>query len=307
MTQEVDQNRPNRGRVESPASRYGEPERTPHAEAPKTAQTQPNPSPKDKMDEALEAFLNHPFWAKLPKALHGLKKHIATTEFSKPIFERLIMAMSEVTDRGWVIGQLEQAFLAAARTEFGENKGFLTGTAVNFLHTIERLVDSSEAVTSLQKLEREQADLAHFIFRAAHEKPELLDHLNDSLYKNLDSSVLNNPHLDKLLDELLVHGGLQTLKEVQALKLMLSKLRAKWTEDRCETARKSFVENNYLIDFDLAKLQSYVWMSRDIYSSVSTKLIPVAQALCVSYSEEKVLRLEAICYILHTARLTHHA
>ncbi len=298
-------NSPDRGRVESPASGFGA-----HCAhgcgCSKQNAPQGDSSSKEKAD-ALEAFLNHPFWASLPKALHGLAKHIDTTQFSKPIFDRLMAAMTLVTERGWKIGPPEEAFLVAARAEFGENKGFLTGTAVSFLHTIEKFIDPSDAIASLQDRERQHADLVHFIFRAAHEKPELLCHLDDRSYEKLDPSVVNNPHLEALIAELVSHKCLTSSGHVNALKLVLSKLRANWTEERCKLASEYFKRSNYLADFDFEKLRTYVWDTHDVYPTVAEKIWPVMQAHRITYSEEMVLRLEAICYIMHTARLDFHA
>lgn len=263
-----------------------------------------NQSPKDKLRAALKPVVEHPIWAKLPAAILDGFEYIETAEFSPERADRIAHAWHCMFERGLEIGEPEEAFLAAAREAFAERKGFWA-TAIDFAQEVVASVDPADKRTPKQV--RDHADLVHYIFLAANDKPELLGLLNDSAYRNLDPSVCNNPHLEALLEELLVNKCLQVKSHKDAVKVMLSPLRANWTKERCEAASRSFAAQGYFRDYDLARMRALLTHPRELYKKVTPKILPIARALRLQYEEEMVLRFEAICFTLQAARVSHHA
>lgn len=280
-----------RGRRESPASRFKE----------------EGPSPQDKAKAALNAVLEHPFWAQFPKALSDgidrAEQFFDKAEFDEALADRVARALRLVVERG-KFGEPEQAFLNAARAEFGERKSFVA-TTIDFVTAIAGSIDPSDEKTPAQVHDR--LDLARLIYIAARDKPELLDHLNDSAYKQLDPSVCNNPNLDKLLSELVEKGLLQHRRHIEAVKIMLSPLQANWTADRCNEARRLFEGVGYLENIELVSLRRNVENFRVQHSKIAAKVVTPAHALRLLYSEEMVLRFEFVCYTMHVARTSAHA
>lgn len=271
-----------------------------------TQQVQPpekQKTPREKIKEALMPVLEHPFWAKLPKAFYDGLDFLENAEFNEALADRIENAFRCLVEHGFEIGEPEEAFLAAARAEFAEKKGFWA-TTIDFAQSVASYVDPNDKRTPKQI--RDHADLVHFIFIAARNKPEILEILNNSLYKDLDPSV-NNPNLDKLLDELIAKGLLQTQTHKKAVKAMLSPFHANWTAERCEAASKAFAIQDYFRDYDLVRMRRLVEHPREIYVKVADKILPVARGLRIFYAESMVLRFEAVCYTLHSARLSHPA
>ncbi|MCX6715257.1 MAG: hypothetical protein NTX72_05610 [Candidatus Uhrbacteria bacterium] len=269
-------------------------------------------SPEDKAKAALDTFLDHPFWRELPRAVSKgfdrVDQFFEKGEFDEILAggeacaELIANASRHVMERGQ-FGEPEAAFLAAARTEFGQKKSFLA-TTINFMQAVVGSVDPDDKKTPKQV--QDHLDLMRFIYIAARDKPELLELLNDSRYKNLDPSVCNNPNLDKLLDELVKNGCVHAL-QVGAVKAMLSPLRRSWTEDRCAAASKAFAEQRYLRDQTQVQARQFVEKSSLEYPKVATKLLTVAHGLRVAYTEGAVLRFETICYMMLNACKGVHA
>lgn len=280
-----------RGRRESPASRFGE----------------GGQSPQDKAKAALDAVLEHPFWGQFPKALSNgidrVEQFFEKAEFDEVLADRVAGALRLVAERGG-FGEPEEAFLSAARAEFGETKGFLA-TTLDFVQAVAGTVDPDDKKTPKQV--RNHLDLVRLIYIAARDKPELLDHLNDSAYKHLDPSVCNNPNLDKLLGELLDKRLLLSKRHIDAVKVMLSPLRASWTADRCDEARRLFEVVGYLENIEFLALRRNIDRYRTQFPKIAAKVATPAHALRLLYSEEMVLRLEFVCYTMHVARTSTHA
>lgn len=269
-------------------------------------------SPEDKAKAALNSLLEHPFWAELPKAVSKgfdrVEQFFEKGEFDEILAggetraELITNASRHVMERGQ-FGEPEAAFLAVARAEFGEKKSFLA-TTIDFVQAAVGSVDPEDKKTSQQV--RDHLDLMRLIYIAARDKPELLELLNDSRYKDLDSSVHNNPNLDKLLDEL-VKNGCVHVSQVGAVKAMLSPLRRNWTEDRCVAASKAFAEQRYFRDQTMVQSRQFVEQSCRDYPKIAPKILTVARGLRVAYTESTVLRFEAICYTMLNACKGVHA
>lgn len=280
-----------RGRRESPASRFNE-------------GGQP---PEDKAKAALNAVLEHPFWGQFPKALSDgidrAEQFFDKAEFDEALADRVARALRLVAERG-KFGEPEQAFLSAARAEFGERKSFVA-TTIDFVTAIAGSIDPSDKKTPAQV--RDHLDLVRLVYIAARDKSELLDHLNDSAYKQLDPSVCNNSNLDKLLGELLDKRLLLSKRHIDAVKVMLSPLRASWTADRCDEARRLFEGVGYLENIEFLALRRNIDRYRTQFPKIAAKVATPAHALRLLYSEEMVLRLEFVCYTMHVARTSTHA
>lgn len=265
-----------------------------------------NPSSQAKAKAALNTVLEHPFWGQFPKALSNgfdrVEQFFEKAEFDEALADRVTHALRLVAERGG-FGAPEEAFLNAARVEFSEKRGFWA-TTIDFVQAVAGTVDPDDKKTPQHV--RDHLDLARYIYIAARDKPEFLDLLNVSLYKDLDPSVCNNPNLDKLLDDL-VKNGCVHVSHKDVIKTLLSPLRRNWTADRCDGANKAFAITKYFRDYDLAKLRSSVVGSRQEFPKVAQKILPIARGLSSAYSEASVLRFELICYIMHTTCLGVHA
>ncbi|OGL63819.1 hypothetical protein A3C09_02525 [Candidatus Uhrbacteria bacterium RIFCSPHIGHO2_02_FULL_47_44] len=280
-----------RGRRESPSSRFN----------------QGDPSSRAKAKAALDAVLVHPFWAQFPKALSDAldraEQSFDKAEFDEALVDRVANALRLVAERG-KFGEPEEAFLRAARAEFSGKKGFAE-TAIDFAQAVAGAVDPED--TKSPSRVRDHLDLVRFVYTAARDKPELLELLNDSAYKNLDPSVVNNPNLDKLLIELHEKGLLQHKRHIDAVRVMLSPLRANWTMERCDEARRLFGNVGYLENIELVALRRNIDRYRTEYPKIAGKVKSPAHALRLQYSEETVLRFEFVCLTMHVARINIHA
>lgn len=281
----------NRGRRESPASPFRE-------------RGQP---PEDRARAALNAVLEHPFWGQVPKALSDAidraEQFFEKAEFDEALADRVARALRLVAERG-KFGEPEQAFLLAARAEFDGKKGFVA-TTIDFLSDVVGAIDPDDPKAPEQV--RDRLDLVHLVYIAARDKPELLDHLNDSAYKQLDPTVCNNPNLDKLLSELVEKKLLRIQLHIDAVKVMLSPLRTNWTADRCDEARRLFEKVGYLENIELIALRRNIDRFRAEYPKIAAKILTPALAFRVFYTEERVLRFEFVCYTMHLARTSTHA
>jgi len=280
-----------RGRRESPASPFRE----------------RGQSPEDRAKATLNAVLEHPFWGRFPKALSDGIDHIEQVfekaEFDEVLADRVARALGLVVKRG-KFGEPELAFLAAARAEFGGKESFVA-TTIDFVSTIASSIDPSDKKTPEQV--RDRLDFARLVYVAARDKPELLDHLNDSAYRQLDPSVCNNPNLDALLGELLDKKLLTDQKHIDAVKVMLSPLRANWTADRCDEARRLFEGVGYLENIEFIALRRNIDRYRAQFPRIAAKLAIPAHAFRLFYPDETVLRFEFVCYTMHIARTSTHA
>lgn len=281
----------NRGRRESPASPFRE-------------RGQPS---EDRARASLNAVLEHPFWGQVPKALSDAidraEHFFEKAEFDEALADRVTRALGLVAERG-KFGEPEQAFLLAARAEFDGKKGFVA-TTIDFFSDVVSTIDPDDKTAPEQV--RDRLDLVRLVYIAARDKPELLDHLNDSAYKKLDSSVCDNPHLDQLLEELVEKKLLRTKVHIDAVKVMLSPLRTNWTADRCDEARRLFEGVGYLENIELVMLRRNIDRLRAQYPKIAAKIFTPARAFRVFYTEARVLKFEFVCFTMHIARTSTHA
>jgi hypothetical protein len=276
-----------RGRKESPASRFKK--------------------GKHRTNAALNAVLEHPFWGQFPKAFsNGIDwadEFFEKAEFDEALADRVACALRLVIEHG-KFGESEQVFLNAARAEFHKEKSFFQ-TTIDFVSVVVGSADPDDKKTPAQV--RDHLDLVYFVYVAARDKPELLDHLNDSEYRQLDPSAVDKPDIDKLLYELVEKKLLTRRSYIDAVKGVLPSPRTKWTIDRCDEARRLFDKVGYLENIELEALRHSIDRYREKFPKNAAKAAASAHALRLMYTEEIALRFEFVCYTMHIARISIHA
>jgi hypothetical protein len=255
-----------------------------------------------KFEAALDAVFDHPFWNKFPKVLlHGsIPKHLEG--WNEVVIERIMLAMQCLHQDDRVEAR-EKSFLFEARKHFPATDGFID-SVIDFFTTVTNVFKADDKKVQDEELRRHM-DVLHLICLAAREKPELLDFLNVGLYP-LDASVRSEP-LNKILHTLVDIKALQVAHR-RPLKCLLATMKADWKSEICETAQKSLAAHKYFNEEPHNDCRVFVAEKRKdkLYKSIWEKLRPVACGLREAYPEATVLRFEAICYVMHAARLSHH-
>ncbi len=232
-----------------------------------------------------------------------------------------------------VMGKNLHSFLKIGTTQFFSSAEWTQETAVRMANGVRLLFEcessqvflkkaygrytkESDGLRAIMRAARmipgvKSEDLAfieaiYFIFVAASKNDqELLAVLDTRVYK-LDTSVHAKP-LNDLLDSLLKNKCLEIPTHKSAVKFLLSPMCATWSTEVCTYAFAQLNLRNFFLTHDEAALREFVLQARECHPSVAKKLIPIATTLTIMFQQNMVLRFEAICYVLHAARLFYQS